>query len=361
MVCTSPNFTLFSKLTATKGNASDAVRDQVMRHDPFTGVFNGAYINHTVRFNVQDAFLESDISDDGLTRAFTHMSIRRNPGAPKDVPEKVMEPLLAADPDISDLKRRCKDLFAEIKCQHKFINQAPKDIRTAYTSVRNELKNATKSFKDEIRDVFRKDYHFRIHNEMMKMQLQRQRNPIMAEKDDENVEPLVEHQLEERARVQQILCDFSKDLSSQVILARKVLAIDSMTALASRREFQSRTRRSAPTYQQPPLKQESPAPAPDPFLPRDEFPLVCKKTQCIICIGNELYSHKDRTRSFRRVSHMMDHVENVHLKGRAANERYICEHPICKSEGLVLNNVNHFKNHVATVHGILLREPRYVG
>ena len=50
------------------GAAPDAVRDQVMRQDPFTGVFNGAYLNNCVRFNVQDAFLESDISDDGLTR-----------------------------------------------------------------------------------------------------------------------------------------------------------------------------------------------------------------------------------------------------------------------------------------------------
>jgi hypothetical protein len=60
---------------ATLGVASDAVRDQVIRHDPFKGVFNRAYINRNVRFNVQDTFLESDISDDRLTRAFTYMSI----------------------------------------------------------------------------------------------------------------------------------------------------------------------------------------------------------------------------------------------------------------------------------------------
>jgi hypothetical protein len=61
----------YSRLTALAGVASDAVRDQVMRHDPFTRVFNGAYIDNIVRFNVRDAFLESEISDDGLTRAFT--------------------------------------------------------------------------------------------------------------------------------------------------------------------------------------------------------------------------------------------------------------------------------------------------
>jgi hypothetical protein len=43
-----------SLLTVALGVASDAVRDQVMRHDPFTGVFNGAYINGNVRFNVQE-------------------------------------------------------------------------------------------------------------------------------------------------------------------------------------------------------------------------------------------------------------------------------------------------------------------
>ena len=70
---------------------------------------------------MQDAFLESDISDDGLTRAFIHMSIRCNPGTPKDVPEEVMKPLFAADPDIVDLERRFKELYTEIKWEYKFI------------------------------------------------------------------------------------------------------------------------------------------------------------------------------------------------------------------------------------------------
>jgi len=81
------------------------MRNQVMRHDPYTGVFNGAYINNSVRLNVQDAFLESDISGDGLTRAFKYISIQCNPGAPKEVPRAVMEPLLAADPDIANHER----------------------------------------------------------------------------------------------------------------------------------------------------------------------------------------------------------------------------------------------------------------
>ena len=57
---------------------------------------------------------------------------------------------------------------------------------------------------------------------------------------------------------------------------------------------------------------------------------------------------------------MMDHVENVHLKYLAADENFICHHPVCKSEDVVLNDVNHFKNYVQVVHRITLREPRFV-
>jgi len=328
---------------AIDGVASDAVRDQVMRHNPFTGVFNEAYINSSVRFNVQDAFLESDISDDGLTRAFTHMSIRCNPGAPKEVPEEVMKSLLAADPDIADLERRVKQSHIQIKREYKFIKRAPKKIKKEHKDLGKELTNAKKSLRDDIDKAYRKDYFFRIHNEMMKRQLEK-----TVEKED--VEPIIQHQLEERTRLQQILCDFSKDLKPQNIVSRKVLAINRMIALASRQEFQARKPRFA-LVPQVLIKKEL---DPDPFPQPHDFPLVCQKTQCIICIGNERLSYEERTRTFPRVSHMMDHVEKLHLRKQPAGQR-ICDHPVCKAKGLVLNSVMHFKNHVATVHGISLR------
>ena len=63
-----------------------------MRHDPKSGIFNGAYLNEKVRFDVQSAFLERP-STDGLTRAFTHMGLTCDPRAPKDVPQEVMNAL----------------------------------------------------------------------------------------------------------------------------------------------------------------------------------------------------------------------------------------------------------------------------
>jgi hypothetical protein len=72
-------------------------------------------------------------------------------------------------------------------------------------------------------------------------------------------------------------------------------------------------------------------------------------------MGNERLSYKEQTRTFRRVSHIMDYVENLHLSKQPADEKIICHHPVCKAEGLVLNSVMHFKNHMATVHGVSLR------
>lgn len=329
------------KLTISVGLASDTVRDQVMRHDPMTGVFSGAYINHRVKFNTQDAFLERDVSDDGLTRAFAHMSIRCNPGIPKEVPPAVLR-ALPPDPDIADLERRYTTMFQQLRHRYKFVKRAPPKEVKEYQDLGRQLTNARKSFKEEVSREFKRDYIFRFHNEQMKRQLDK------TYVTDVYVEPVVQHQLEERTRLQQILCDFSTDLGMKDIIRRKTRAINLMVALASKQE----TPRQQPSLAcKIPVKEESPDldPSPAPM----EFPIICHKTQCIFCIGNEQYPFEKRARSFRRVSHMMDHVENVHLKLLPA-DKIPCHHPVCKSE-VLFNNVNHFKNHVARVHGIMLR------
>jgi hypothetical protein len=47
--------------------------------------------------------------------------------------------------------------------------------------------------KKEIEVEYRKDYFFNIHNEMIKRQLERQHNQLVAEKDQEDVEPMIKH------------------------------------------------------------------------------------------------------------------------------------------------------------------------
>ncbi|KAH6725062.1 hypothetical protein BKA61DRAFT_463248, partial [Leptodontidium sp. MPI-SDFR-AT-0119] len=131
-------------------------------------------------------------------------------------------------------------------------------------------------------------------------------------------------------------------------------------ALASRKEPMTRQRRPSSTYKGPlkrlsPICPPVPTPALDSLPPASKFSLVFEKTQCIFCISNEALSYGQRTRKFRRPSHMWDHVENIHLRDVPAEQRIICHYPICKAEELILNGVVLFKNHVATVHEVRLR------
>lgn len=57
---------------------------------------------------------------------------------------------------------------------------------------------------------------------------------------------------------------------------------------------------------------------------------------CIICIGDERKTQEKRAQTFCRLSKTIDHVEG-HSEGIPTNETISCRHPVCKSNGLVLN------------------------
>ena len=107
------------------GVAPDAVVDQVMRHDPMTGYLANTYLNRRVGFNTQDAYLERDPSADGLTRAFTHMSIRYNPEVPKEIPKAELVKL-PPDPDVTELRTQVRQMAIGLRREHGFIKYAPK-------------------------------------------------------------------------------------------------------------------------------------------------------------------------------------------------------------------------------------------
>lgn len=310
-----------------------------MRHDPNSGVFNAAYLNKKVRFDVQAAFLERP-STDGLTRAFTHMSLTADPRAPKDVPDEIIK-ALPPDPDIVDLEREREELKCSLQNRYGAVKKAKgktPDWDTHQDLIR-QVGNARKKRYEEIKKQYRRDYFFYIHNEEM----MRQQQKIVT---DEYVEPVVQHQLPERTRLQEIICDFSEDLTIEETVSRRVRAIDLIVALCSRRE-DPRPKQRLTQVSLVLVKEESPEVEP--------FPLVCAKTQCPICIGNERLTFKERTFSYSRASDMARHVERAHLRDLPVNQRIDCRHPMCKASGLVLDSIMHFKNHVATVHGVTLR------
>ena len=103
------------------------MRDQIIRHSPNSDIFN-AYLNKKVRFDVQSAFLEHP-STDGLTRAFTHISLTADPRAPTDVPREIID-ALPPNLDVLAIDVERAQLFKELREEYGFVNQAPgADIR----------------------------------------------------------------------------------------------------------------------------------------------------------------------------------------------------------------------------------------
>jgi hypothetical protein len=108
-----------------------------------------------------------------------------------------------------------------------------------------------------------------------------------------------------------------------------------MLALCHRREVPRRYRLRATLPLRPLAKEGSPDLEP--------FPVVLAKTQCPICIGGESNSYEERMGCFCRVSKMRDHVERIHLRGVVPEEKISCRHPVCKSQGLVLEGPTTFQ------------------
>jgi hypothetical protein len=155
-----------------------------MRHDPNSGVFNAAYLNEKVRFDVQAAFLEHP-SMDRLTCAFTHMSLTADPRAPKDTPDKVVK-ALPLDPDIINLESEQEELKLSLQRRYGTATKAKGETPDwdVYQTLVRQINNAKKKRYEVIKKQYRRDYHFYIHNQEMERQLQK----ITT---DDYVEPVV--------------------------------------------------------------------------------------------------------------------------------------------------------------------------
>ena len=323
------------------GAATTAVRDQVLRHNPLTGVFCRSYINEKIRFVVQDAVLDQP-TDVGFLRAFTHMSLTRDPRAPKDVPKEVLA-ALPPDPEIVELMNE----RGEIKKTYGYFTKAPPDIQLEAEQLRRQIDSLQKQRDRAIKLEYRRDYFERTHDKEMERQLSKAPT-------DKYIEPAVHHKLPERTKVQEVMCNLSNNLGPSDAASRRELSVDSLIALTHRQEAK-RLKPSSKAVSEPSIAQTI---SDDPFaedsFSKDPFPIKCKNKQCIICIGDVRRTIEDRTRTFATVHKMMNHVD-THLKAYSIHERFSCKHPKCVMEKVVLEDMEQFKLHVIDKHKIMLR------
>lgn len=89
----------------------------------------------------------------------------------------------------------------------------------------------------------------------------------------------------------------------------------------------------------------------DVFASMELIPLVLPSFICLFCLGDTRLSFVARTTSFSRIDSLRRHMNELHLSHYDHGVRMVCPHPSCDTS---LENVNHFKNHAATVHNVFL-------
>jgi hypothetical protein len=198
--------------------ATDAVRDQVMRHNPNSAVYNRSYINERVRFDVQSAVLERP-SADGVLRMLTHMSLMRDPRALIHIPDDVLA-ALPPDPDIVALEQEREQLKAgAYRIQGTEIETEVRRLTSAIGIARSRRRNI-------ISEEFRADYFRRRPTEDIERQ-----NCGQAE--EEYVEPVVQHQIPQRALLVAIICNRVVNITLQDAVRHQIETANLMQALCS--------------------------------------------------------------------------------------------------------------------------------
>jgi hypothetical protein len=317
---------------------------QVMNHKD-AGIFQ-AYINERVQCDVQAAFLGRP-SADAVFKVISHVSRFADPRALSELTDSGLNSLIR-HPDIvkfrqirDSLSQEAQREFGTVKAARahgskiwKMYDRANADLHCAKVKLR-------KSAKLETRDHFFET----IDTEELNAQGQDLSLDLsLLDLDEKDWKPeKVEHRLEERRRVAELLCE--QPPGEEGSLERRVRTIEALVALCRVQETPAQQKRvydrtwgiidqDTTSDHEPPSELEP--------LP---FPMTYTSKQCPFCF-----------KTFCRPRKVREHAERQHLRYYEIDDLIPCPHPECSQAGVILSGHMHFKNHAAAVHKSFLFE-----
>ncbi|KAK4249237.1 hypothetical protein C7999DRAFT_39654 [Corynascus novoguineensis] len=281
------------------GNAPDAVRDQMLRHDPKWATFNSVYINPRVRFHLQNAVLYEPY-EDALIEMLTHISVMRDPRASRDIAPDEVWRKMPPDPEIVELEQRRERLKGG---QYRIRGQDnEQEIRDLTELIRRKKAQRVRKIIKEYRD----DYFYHRPT----WDIERQAHREEEEEEEEYVEPAINLQIPERAQLAEILCKQAQDLSPEQFHELRIQAAELMVSLCDKRETKKRDAvRRRPSIEVI-VKEESSS--------LDQFPLLMERT----------LSYEERIFKYCRPAVMYDHFDREHatqLKEQITSRENILE------------------------------------
>lgn len=323
--------------------APSSVRDQIFDHQSNTVRY---YLDREVRFNTIAAFLGRP-SDDVVQKLARLMTLTVNPNAPTKLSPELSQKV-ASGKRVLQLSHESKALTEKIKRKYDVVRRAPPDdpLVTAKKQMDAALHREKNNRRNRLLEKARKR-HFRNADTSI---LEAQFGDSYATTSDEDVKPPAPRQYDvaERGEIVRLTCEPILNATGHGKHAQRLETLRARIALCARQESRHRAR--------PALAHRSMGSMTSPSQEdiKDRFPLVCKPTLCIFCLGNEGKSYLGRTFEYSTPHKMMNEAER-HLKRFLPAAKVPCPHPQCKAAGLILSSVVHFKNHAATVHKVFLR------
>ncbi|KAB5511398.1 hypothetical protein GE09DRAFT_690652 [Coniochaeta sp. 2T2.1] len=201
------------------GKAPDAVRDQMMRHDPKWATFNSAYINAKVKFHLQNAVIH-EAQEDAVIEMLTHISVTRDPRAGRDiVPHEVWQDM-PPDPEIVELEQRREKLKGgQYRIQGRDNEQ---EIRDLTKEIRSKKAQRVKNIIED----YRADYFYNRPTWDIERQARGE-----DEEEEEYADPAIELQIPERAQLAEILRNQPEDLTQTPSSVKTASFCDSHSVL----------------------------------------------------------------------------------------------------------------------------------
>lgn len=336
------------------GKAPDSVRNQIFDHA--SAAPTPWYLDQEIRFDTQAAFLERP-SDGVVQKLARLMTMTADRTAPTKYSDKALGKV-ANNRDVRRLSEQTKSLTRELRRTYGFVVDAPKT--DPIIREKEKIDAALHTLKENLRNkLLARDRrrHFRdADTSMLEAQFSQGSNPVS---DDTLLARPTKYNIPERGRVVGLLCNEIANSTDQIRLARRISTITEMTTLCGRRET-ARRRRATPTPNCIGLSSLLDALPELPEQMQEEceqtFPLICRPTQCPICIGDKSKSYEERTFEWSKRNKMWNHFARDHLNTRPFNAPIRCHHPICMANDLILETLQTFKNHTQHIHGIILRE-----
>jgi len=179
-------------------------------------VYNRAYINERVPFDVLSAVLKRP-SADGILCMLTHMSFMLDPRALVHVPDDVLA-ALPPDPEIVALEQHREELKAgayriqgtEVEAE---VWRLTAEIRSAWTWRQN---------------IISKEYRANYFLCRLTEDIERQNS---GQQEEEYIELVVEHQIPKQTQLAELICTHVAGITPQDIVKRQIHSAGLMLAL----------------------------------------------------------------------------------------------------------------------------------